>query len=320
MPASTELRKLAIVPAYNEEGMVGRVVRDIGRLAPGFDVLVVDDGSTDATAAEAEAEGAAVIRHPYNLGIGGAVQSGYKYALRGDYDVAVQVDGDGQHKPEYLPEMLAALKTSGDEADMVYGSRFRGDPGYRVPLGRRVGPGEEGVGRPAQQIDRAGRLGGQQGGQRSERDAGGGMGGLHPYDRVRRTVQPGERLDDQPALADTGRTGEEHSPACGVRELPVDQVEFRLTADEGPRLCHSSERRAAHRTSASSSRNGRESTGWRARSRGRTAGPHVRPPVGSVTPSAHRAPVGPGTVGSDTQRVRERGDAASGAGRSATDR
>ncbi len=139
MPASTELRKLAIVPAYNEEGMVGRVVRDIGRLAPGFDVLVVDDGSTDATAAEAEAEGAAVIRHPYNLGIGGAVQSGYKYALRGDYDVAVQVDGDGQHKPEYLPEMLAALKTSGDEADMVYGSRFRGDPGYRVPLGRRVG-------------------------------------------------------------------------------------------------------------------------------------------------------------------------------------
>ena len=139
MPASTELRKLAIVPAYNEEGMVGRVVRDIARLAPGFDVLVVDDGSTDATAAEAEAEGAAVIRHPYNLGIGGAVQSGYKYALRGDYDVAVQVDGDGQHKPEYLPEMLAALKTSGDEADMVYGSRFRGDPGYRVPLGRRVG-------------------------------------------------------------------------------------------------------------------------------------------------------------------------------------
>jgi glycosyltransferase involved in cell wall biosynthesis len=139
MPESAELRRLAIVPAYNEQGMVGRVVRDIRRQAPGFDVLVVDDGSTDATAAAAEAEGAAVISHPYNLGIGGAVQSGYKYALRCDYDVAVQVDGDGQHKPEYLPEMLAALKTGGDEADMVYGSRFRGDPGYRVPFGRRVG-------------------------------------------------------------------------------------------------------------------------------------------------------------------------------------
>jgi glycosyltransferase involved in cell wall biosynthesis len=139
MPETSELRKLAIVPAYNEQGMVGRVVRDIGRQAPDFDVLVVDDGSTDATAAEAEAEGAAVISHPYNLGIGGAVQSGYKYALRCDYDVAVQVDGDGQHKPEYLPQMLAALKTGGDEADMVYGSRFRGDPGYRVPFGRRAG-------------------------------------------------------------------------------------------------------------------------------------------------------------------------------------
>jgi hypothetical protein len=67
------------------------------------------------------------------------MQSGYKYALRHDYDVAVQVDGDGQHKSEYLPEMLTALRTGGDEADMVYGSRFRGDPGYKVPLGRRLG-------------------------------------------------------------------------------------------------------------------------------------------------------------------------------------
>jgi glycosyltransferase involved in cell wall biosynthesis len=133
-----KLRKLAIVPAYNEAGMVGRVVRDIHREAPGFDVLVVDDGSTDTTALEAGGEGATLIRHPYNLGIGGAVQSGYKYALRHNYDVAVQVDGDGQHKPEYLPKMLEALQTGG-EADMVYGSRFRGDPGYKVPFGRRAG-------------------------------------------------------------------------------------------------------------------------------------------------------------------------------------
>jgi len=139
MADTGELRKLAIVPALNEAGMVARVIRDIRRHAPGFDVLVVDDGSTDATASEAEGEGAVVIRHPYNLGIGGAMQSGYKYALHHGYDVAVQVDGDGQHKPEYVPELLAALHTADDEADMVYGSRFRGDPGYKVPIGRRIG-------------------------------------------------------------------------------------------------------------------------------------------------------------------------------------
>jgi glycosyltransferase involved in cell wall biosynthesis len=133
-----ELRLLAIVPAYNEEGMIGRVVRDIKRQTPAFNVLVVDDGSVDSTVSRAEAEGAIVLRHPFNLGIGGAMQSGYKYALAHGYDVAVQVDGDGQHKPEYLPEMLEALHT-GAEADMVYGTRFRGDPGYKVPIGRRLG-------------------------------------------------------------------------------------------------------------------------------------------------------------------------------------
>jgi glycosyltransferase involved in cell wall biosynthesis len=139
MSAQTpKLRKLAIVPAYNEEGMVGRVVRDIKRVAPAFDVVVIDDGSTDGTAAEARAEGATVISHPFNLGIGGAVQSGFKYALREGYDVAAQVDGDGQHKPSYLPDLLAKLHTGG-KADMVCGSRFRGDPGYKVPLGRRLG-------------------------------------------------------------------------------------------------------------------------------------------------------------------------------------
>jgi glycosyltransferase involved in cell wall biosynthesis len=133
-----QLTKLAIVPAYNEEGMVGRVVREIQRQAPEFDVVVVDDGSLDATAIVAERAGATVLRQPFNLGIGGAMQAGYKYALHHDYDAAVQVDGDGQHKPEYLPSMLEALQTSG-EADMVYGSRFLGDPGYKVPWGRRLG-------------------------------------------------------------------------------------------------------------------------------------------------------------------------------------
>ncbi len=110
-----------------------------GARLPDFDIVVIDDGSTDTTAAHAEAQGAVVIRHPFNLGIGGAMQSGYKYALRHGYDVAVQIDGDGQHKPEYLPDLLAALQTEGDEADMVTGSRFLGEPGYKVPLGRRAG-------------------------------------------------------------------------------------------------------------------------------------------------------------------------------------
>ena len=134
-----QLRKLAIVPAYNERAMVARVIRDIRRHASDFDIVVIDDGSTDTTAAHAQAQGAVVIRHPFNLGIGGAMQSGYKYALRDGYDVAVQIDGDGQHKPAYLPELLANLETEGDQADMVTGSRFLGDPGYKVPLGRRIG-------------------------------------------------------------------------------------------------------------------------------------------------------------------------------------
>jgi len=136
---SDHLRKLAIVPAYNEEGMVARVVRDIRRSAPDFDVVVVDDGSTDETVAAAEATDATVIRLPFNLGIGGAMQTGFKYALVNDYDVAVQVDGDGQHKTEYLDELLATLRTEEGEADMVCGSRFLENPGYKVPIGRRIG-------------------------------------------------------------------------------------------------------------------------------------------------------------------------------------
>ena len=121
------MRKLAIVPAYNEGGMVGRVVRDIGRQATGFDVLVVDDGSTDGDRRRGlEAEGATVLTHPFNLGIGGAMQSGYKYALRHGYDVAVQVDGDGQHKPEYL-----------DDDGRLAQHRGAGRHGLRQPLPRR---------------------------------------------------------------------------------------------------------------------------------------------------------------------------------------
>jgi glycosyltransferase involved in cell wall biosynthesis len=132
-------RHLAIVPAYNEVGAIADTVADI-RAHTDFDVIVVDDGSTDATAVVAAAEGAAVLRHPFNLGIGGAVQSGYLYALERGYDVAVQVDGDGQHDARHIPELLAYLDES-PGINMVTGSRFLDgeDGAYRSSVSRRLG-------------------------------------------------------------------------------------------------------------------------------------------------------------------------------------
>ena len=115
--------KLAIVPAHNEAGAVGPTVAEIRRCAPDFDVLVVDDGSTDATAARARAAGATVLALPFNLGIGGAMQAGYLYAREHGYEVAVQVDGDGQHDPRFIHELLARLD-SDPALNMVTGSRF----------------------------------------------------------------------------------------------------------------------------------------------------------------------------------------------------
>jgi len=133
-------RNLAIVPAYNEAVAIGATVGAIRRLAPDFDVLVVDDGSADTTAERARAAGARVLRLPFNLGIGAAVQSGYVYAEEHGYQVAVQVDGDGQHDPGHIHDLLERL--SGDpELNMVTGSRFlesEGD-GFRSSAMRRVG-------------------------------------------------------------------------------------------------------------------------------------------------------------------------------------
>jgi glycosyltransferase involved in cell wall biosynthesis len=132
-------RHLAIVPSYNEAGAIAATIADI-RAHTDFDVLVVDDGSTDTTAQVAAAEGAAVLVHPFNLGIGGAVQSGYLYALQRGYDVAVQVDGDGQHDARHIPELLAHLRATPD-INMVTGSRFleREDGAYRSSPSRRAG-------------------------------------------------------------------------------------------------------------------------------------------------------------------------------------
>jgi glycosyltransferase involved in cell wall biosynthesis len=133
-------RHLAIVPAYNEAAAIGATVHEIFRHAPDFDVLVVDDGSTDETAAVAGAAGALVVRHPFNLGIGGAVQSGYRYALDQGYEVAVQVDGDGQHDPRHIHDLLGHLRAD-PSVNMVTGSRFMTpeNGGHRSSISRRLG-------------------------------------------------------------------------------------------------------------------------------------------------------------------------------------
>ena len=133
-------KHLAIVPAYNEAGAIAATVAEIREHAPDFDVLVVDDGSTDDTAAQARAAGAMVVRHPFNLGIGGGMQTGYQYAHEHGYDVAVQVDGDGQHDPRCIGELLQVLRERRD-INLVTGSRFleRTEDGFRSSMPRRLG-------------------------------------------------------------------------------------------------------------------------------------------------------------------------------------
>jgi len=113
-------RVLCIVPAYNEEASVGRVVRALRDR--GYDVCVVDDGSLDETTREARRAGAEVLRMPRNVGVGGALRCGFRYAVATGYDVVVQVDGDGQHDPAQVAGLLAELTRT--DADMVVGSRF----------------------------------------------------------------------------------------------------------------------------------------------------------------------------------------------------
>jgi hypothetical protein len=134
---SAEPRRIAIVPAYNEEGNIGRVVDELRAFDAGLDVVVVSDGSVDRTAEVAAEHGARVVRLPFNLGIGGAVQTGFRYAWENGYELAVRCDGDGQHDPSELPKVLAPVLA--DEADIVVGSRFAGTETYRSTVTRRLG-------------------------------------------------------------------------------------------------------------------------------------------------------------------------------------
>jgi glycosyltransferase involved in cell wall biosynthesis len=132
----TELgRVLLVVPALNEQDSVGAVAR-MGRDL-GYDVCVVDDGSTDRTRRCASEAGARVLQLPVNVGVGGALRCGFRWALANDYDVVVQVDGDGQHDPSQVSGLLAAMAAS--HADMVVGSRFIAGSGpYEVAGARRL--------------------------------------------------------------------------------------------------------------------------------------------------------------------------------------
>ena len=128
-------KSLVIIPAYNEEEAIQNVIKSIRECNDNVDILVVNDGSKDDTAKKVNELNCNLLDLPFNLGIGGAMQAGYLYAYQNDYDAAIQVDGDGQHNPIYINEMLEKLK----DYDMVIGSRYLEKTKYKSSFSRRVG-------------------------------------------------------------------------------------------------------------------------------------------------------------------------------------
>jgi hypothetical protein len=134
---NAQMRILVIIPALNEQASIGRVIAAIRDALPDIDIIVINDGSTDNTERVALAAGAMVASLPFNLGIGSAMQTGFIYARDHGYDVAFQVDGDGQHDAQELFQLLDRLQTT--DADVVIGSRYIEDRGYITPRLRRTG-------------------------------------------------------------------------------------------------------------------------------------------------------------------------------------
>lgn len=131
------MKILVVVPAYNEEANIGGVIEDLRKNFPGGDILVVNDGSQDNTSEVVKKLGAGVIDLPYNLGIGGAMQTGFLYAARENYDAVIQFDGDGQHRADEIPKILGPYHRG--EADLVVGSRFLSDSGFTSSIQRKMG-------------------------------------------------------------------------------------------------------------------------------------------------------------------------------------
>lgn len=131
------MKSIIIIPAYNEQDSIKNVVNKIYELYNNIDVVVVNDGSKDNTLIEAKKTKAIVIDLPCNLGIGGAMQTGYLYASKKDYDIAIQMDADGQHDPIYIEQMVNIIQAG--HTDMVIGSRFIENTGYKQTFARMLG-------------------------------------------------------------------------------------------------------------------------------------------------------------------------------------
>jgi glycosyltransferase involved in cell wall biosynthesis len=131
------MKTLVIIPVLNEEETLRGVIRGIRTSLPQADILVVNDGSTDATGNIAREEGVLILEHPYNMGIGATMQTGFLYALRDGYDIAIQVDGDGQHHPESLPSLIKPLLEG--HCNLVIGSRYLSDGGFKSTFLRKLG-------------------------------------------------------------------------------------------------------------------------------------------------------------------------------------
>lgn len=131
------MKTLLIIPAYNESGNIEKVIDNIQDNFPQYDYVIINDCSTDNTEEICSRRKYNYVTLPHNLGIGGGVQTGYKYALRNNYDYAVQMDGDGQHNPEFLKDLLAPLKDG--TADIAIGSRFITKEGFQSSGARRMG-------------------------------------------------------------------------------------------------------------------------------------------------------------------------------------